>query len=99
MFIYISVDSYYIRSVVPSLIYGKDNLLIQCMQQNLQRKDSIYKITLSKIVNGIPRALLAVESDTNSPPAFLKVWLCSFKMLFSLCSFQSTIEKFGICSI
>lgn len=87
MYIFISVDSIYVRSIIPSIIYGKDHLSIQCIQENLQHEDSIYKITLSKIVNNVPKLLLGIETDTNSPPAFLKVLFFTviFIRVFAFC--------------
>lgn len=64
----------YVQTALPaSVIYGSDDITIQCLQINLRDQDSIYSFLLSKEINGKTDDIVKIEADTNNPPQFFRV--------------------------
>lgn len=69
----------FVQTVLPaSVIYGKDDIVIQCLQDNLRDQDSIYNFVLSKEINGKTDDIVKIEADTNNPPNFFRVRASKF---------------------
>lgn len=59
--------------LTSQVIYRQDSLKIECLEDGLTNKDSIYGFVLTKKIGDVTSDVVKVDADPTNPPYYQKV--------------------------